>query len=174
MRTVNILQGRRVRLTAVQLLDLREMVKWYEDAGFLRLFDATPAYPRTEASLREQLEEQQKRQNGFVFAARLLEDDRLIGKAELRRIEWNNAKSRQESCAVTDRFFLRIFKIIEMKRKDALGIQLVEFTKLTTPAVKMGCIDRQADVIAVCFLDDIESGTRCAYTAPPKTQELKR
>ena len=43
----NLLRGQKVRLTAVTKEDLLTITRWYEDAGFGRLFDALPAVPKT-------------------------------------------------------------------------------------------------------------------------------
>ena len=73
--------------------DLPAIARWYNDAGFMRLWDARPAYPKTEEVLKEELEEGRKSQNMFAFAARLLEDDRLIGYLELDGILWTHGVS---------------------------------------------------------------------------------
>lgn len=86
----NLLQGSKVRLTALSAGDLATLARWYQDAGFLRLFDARPAYPRDEAALARWLEEQHKDPNTFIFAVRLLDSDELVGYVVLDGIEWSN------------------------------------------------------------------------------------
>ena len=59
MNSTNPFRGIRIRLTALTPADLPTMVCWYEDAGFLRLSDARPARPKSEAELARWLEELQ-------------------------------------------------------------------------------------------------------------------
>jgi RimJ/RimL family protein N-acetyltransferase len=54
----------------------------------LRRYDATPAYPKTEAALREWLQERQKDRTAFLFAIRLIEGGELIGYVEIEGILW--------------------------------------------------------------------------------------
>jgi len=84
----NLLAGTVLRLTALRPADLPIMAAWYNDAGFLRLYDARPAYPKSEETLREELDEGRKKSDAFVFAARLLDGDELIGFVELDGILW--------------------------------------------------------------------------------------
>jgi len=66
----NLLQGSRVRLTALTSDDLPTTAGWYQDAGFARLFDARPAAPKTIGALDNWLDEYSRATNGFVFAIR--------------------------------------------------------------------------------------------------------
>ena len=84
----NMLQGPRVRLTALTSGDLSSMVRWHEDAEFLRLYDARPARPKSEAELARWLEELHSDKNTFTFAIRLPDRDDLIGTVELDGILW--------------------------------------------------------------------------------------
>ena len=83
-----LLEGKRVRLAALRPEDLSTVAHWFENDEFFRLFDARPAYPRTEADLKEWLEEQRKSSEAFVFAIRLVETDALIGYLEIDGILW--------------------------------------------------------------------------------------
>ena len=83
-----LLHGSRVRLTALTSDDLPAIARWYEDAEFLRLYDARPAVPRTEAELARHLEEMRKSENDFAFAVRPLDGDELIGTLELDGVLW--------------------------------------------------------------------------------------
>jgi RimJ/RimL family protein N-acetyltransferase len=85
----NLFAGTHVRLTAFEPRDLPALARWYQDAGFLRLFDADPCEPKTEAQLAGYLEEQHKSKTGFVFAIRFLNRDDLIGYIELDGIVWS-------------------------------------------------------------------------------------
>lgn len=86
----NILHGERVRLTAVDKDDLPAIGRWFEDAGFARLFDAMPAAPKSQAELSRWLEDMQKDKNGFLFAIRPVDGQALLGYAELDGILWSN------------------------------------------------------------------------------------
>ena len=56
MLTKNILHGPRIRLTAVAKADLPTISVWYEDSAYSRMFDATPAVPKSQAQLEQWLE----------------------------------------------------------------------------------------------------------------------
>lgn len=86
----NILQGERIRLTAVSKEDLSTIARWYEDASFARLFDATPAAPRNKSQWTKWLEEQQDADDGFLFAIREINAGALIGYLELDGILWTH------------------------------------------------------------------------------------
>jgi len=90
MLQANLLRGDRVRLTAVDKRDLAAMAQWWADADFLRLYDAVPAYPKTEAQLAQRIEEGQKGDQVFLFGIRLLASDELIGLLELDGILWTH------------------------------------------------------------------------------------
>lgn len=84
----NILRGERVRLTALGANDLPLLAAWQQDAEFLRLLDAMPAHPRSEAQLAEWLEHEQKSPTDFPFGIRRLDDDALIGYVTVGEILW--------------------------------------------------------------------------------------
>ena len=90
MTATKLLAGPHVRLTALAPADLPAIARWYQDAEFLRLFDAVPAYPRTEQALQGWLEERHKAQNDFLFGVRLREGDDLVGMVELDGILWTH------------------------------------------------------------------------------------
>lgn len=89
----NILHGTRVRLTALHVDDLPALVRWHEDAEFMRLYDARPAHPRTETELDQWLKELHKDKNTCAFAIRPLDGDDLIGTIELDGILWPHGVS---------------------------------------------------------------------------------
>jgi len=84
-----LLVGQNIRLAALEPEDLPILARWYQDAEFLRLFDAVPAAPRTHSALQEWLEERRRARDSFVFGVRLLAGDELIGIVELDGILWN-------------------------------------------------------------------------------------
>ncbi len=68
--------------------------KWTHDSEFMRMFEIDPARPMSAAMLKKKYEKLEKEieedKNVFYFAIRAKEDDRLIGKAVINRIEWSN------------------------------------------------------------------------------------
>lgn len=68
--------------------------KWTHDSDFMRLYSIDPARPMSPAMVKKQYEKLEKEieesKNAFYFAIRAREDDRLIGKAAIRFIEWSN------------------------------------------------------------------------------------
>ena len=85
----NLWRGEVIRLTAITKEDYPALARWYQDAGFLRLWNADPAKPQTEAEIGKWLEEEAKKQNTFHFAIRPLAGDELLGLLELDSILWN-------------------------------------------------------------------------------------
>lgn len=90
MNRTNILRGEKVQLTALRAQDGDTIAEWYQDAAFLRYFDSEPAYPKTEKQLAANFEEEQKRSDGFLFAVRLLDSDRIIGILQFDGVAWTH------------------------------------------------------------------------------------
>jgi len=67
---------------------------WTHDSDFMRMMDVTPARPMSAAMVKKQYEKLEKQmdenKNQYYFTIRAREDDRLIGKAVIQRIEWSN------------------------------------------------------------------------------------
>ena len=90
----NIRHGPRVRLAALESADLPTIARWYEDAESLRLYDACPALPKSEAQLTHWLEERQKATDTFAFAIRPVDSphpangEPLLGIVELDEVLW--------------------------------------------------------------------------------------
>lgn len=85
-----MLKGKKVRLTAIKETDLPVIAKWFENAEFLRLYDAVPAMPRTEQSFKSWTEREDSNNQEFRFAIRPINDDTIIGFMELDGILWNH------------------------------------------------------------------------------------
>jgi RimJ/RimL family protein N-acetyltransferase len=68
--------------------------KWTHDSEFMRMYQIEPARPMSVAMVKKAYEKLEKEieeeKNMFFFAIRTREDDRLIGKALVHRIEWSN------------------------------------------------------------------------------------
>ena len=75
---------------AVSKEDLSTIAHWYEDAGFARLFDATPVAPRNKSQWTKWLEDQQDANDGFLFAIRETNAEAIIGYLELDGILWTH------------------------------------------------------------------------------------
>lgn len=87
----NLFYGERVRLTALRADDTQTVMGWYDDGDFARMFDSSPAYPRSEQSIRRWLDDAGKsRDNAYAFAIRLLYSDDMIGYIDISDIMWNN------------------------------------------------------------------------------------
>ncbi|MHC4216146.1 MAG: GNAT family N-acetyltransferase, partial [Planctomycetota bacterium] len=83
MNISNMLQGEKIRLTAVTNEDVAAIVSWYEDTGFSRMFDATPARPRSKDFWLNWLRDQEKKSENFLFAIRPRNSSALIGYVQL-------------------------------------------------------------------------------------------
>jgi RimJ/RimL family protein N-acetyltransferase len=67
--------------------------RWTHDASFMRLYDLEPARPMSAAIVKKQYEKLEKRMEDrtfYHFMIRSRSDDRLIGRCDIRRIEWAN------------------------------------------------------------------------------------
>ncbi len=93
MASPTLLCGSRVRLTALTQIDLPTVTQWYQNPEFSRLFDALPAYPKTEPVLAQWLTNTHQATDTFLFAIRPLDDDVLIGYVELDGILWTHRVS---------------------------------------------------------------------------------
>lgn len=85
----NLLFGHAVRLDALEETDVPTVARW-ETGPFLRLYDARPAMPRSEAEVAEWLDDVRQSERTLAFAIRALEDDRLLGTLELDSILWTH------------------------------------------------------------------------------------
>ncbi|MDL1910723.1 GNAT family N-acetyltransferase [Chloroflexi bacterium CFX6] len=68
--------------------------RWTHDSDFMRMYETNPARPMSAAMVKKNYEKLEKEieenKNVYYFAIRAREDDRLIGKAIINRIEWSN------------------------------------------------------------------------------------
>ncbi|MDZ5473606.1 GNAT family protein [Bacillus sp. 31A1R] len=89
MTTINkkLFHGDKVKLTGIREEDASIMVKWGEDAEYLRNVDTDMALPKS----KEDFEGEGKpSHNSVYFRMRTIEEDELIGFAAIHGIEWNN------------------------------------------------------------------------------------
>jgi RimJ/RimL family protein N-acetyltransferase len=68
--------------------------RWTHDAQFMRLLSSDPALPQSPSQLKkryEKIEKEQEEKNAlYYFTIRMKADDRLIGFAQIRWIDWTN------------------------------------------------------------------------------------
>lgn len=86
----NLFIGERVRLTALRPGDAQTLAHWYEDGDFSRLFDAHPAYPKTESTLVKWMDSADRDRDAVALAIRLLYSDDLLGYVEIDGIQWTH------------------------------------------------------------------------------------
>jgi RimJ/RimL family protein N-acetyltransferase len=69
--------------------------RWTHNAEFMRMYDVNPARPLAAVMVKKQYEKLEKKmeeeRNLYHFMIRAKADDRLIGTAEIQRIEWTNS-----------------------------------------------------------------------------------
>ncbi|MEP7292326.1 MAG: GNAT family protein [Chloroflexota bacterium] len=90
MTSMNLFYGERVRLTSVFPSDAQTIARWYEDGEFSRLFDASPAYPKSENSVHKWMDGNERDRDSFTLAMRLLYSDDLIGYVQIDGIQWTH------------------------------------------------------------------------------------
>jgi len=90
-----LFEGQDVRLGPIDYEKDPEIEsKWTHDSDFMRMYATDPTRPMSAAMVKKQYEKLEKEieeeKNMYYFAIRAREDDRLIGKAMIHRIEWSN------------------------------------------------------------------------------------
>lgn len=90
-----LFEGRDIRFGPIDYeKDPQIESKWTHDSDFMRLYGIDPARPMSPAMVKKKYEKLEKEieesKNIFYFTIRACEDDRLIGKAIISRIEWSN------------------------------------------------------------------------------------
>ena len=88
MTPTRLLHGAKVRLTALCEDDAAAIACWDEDTQFLRLYDARPARPRSEAEIAQRLNKMRDNERTIAFGIRPSNTDELIGTLELDGILW--------------------------------------------------------------------------------------
>ena len=90
MTVSNLFYGERVRLTALYPSDAQTISRWYEDGEFSRLFDANPAYPKSENAVHKWLESNERDRDSYALAIRMLYSDDLVGYVQIDGIQWSH------------------------------------------------------------------------------------
>ena len=70
--------------------DAQTLARWYEDGEFSRLFDASPAYPKTESALIKWMDSADRDRDVFALGIRLIFGDELLGYVEIEGIQWTH------------------------------------------------------------------------------------
>lgn len=86
----DLLKGNNIKLAAFKDSDLPILEQWYNDIGFLRVYDMISAFPRTAEELSPMIKSIRESSNRFIFSVRSLDDDKLIGVTGFEDILWNN------------------------------------------------------------------------------------
>jgi RimJ/RimL family protein N-acetyltransferase len=82
MMDTALFHGELVRLVAPDPdneSDMETQARWWRDSEFQRLLDTDPAMLHTAKSMKEELEKELVKEDGFFFFIRRLSDDRLLG-----------------------------------------------------------------------------------------------
>ncbi len=86
-----LFEGERVRLAPRDPEHDPEIEsQWAHDPAYLHMVEPGPAVPHSPQFVKKRYEEEMKDKRHFVFALRTRADDRLIGFAGLRWVEWTH------------------------------------------------------------------------------------
>jgi RimJ/RimL family protein N-acetyltransferase len=129
--------GDRVKLTAPREDDVEIMVKWGEDAEYLRNVDTDMALPKTKEDWAE--EGSTGSNTSVYFRLRTIEQDELIGFAVIHSIEWNNragvlaigigqAQHRTKGYG-TDALKLILRYAFHELNLDRVGLEVIDYNK---------------------------------------------
>ncbi|QPC84213.1 GNAT family N-acetyltransferase [Phototrophicus methaneseepsis] len=90
MQPGDLFRGLHIRLTALGPEDIPVITSWYHDSHFVRLYEAKPAFPRSQRHWQRWWENDDKENDIYKFAIRPLDSDRLIGLIDLDGIIWSH------------------------------------------------------------------------------------
>ena len=90
MTLTSLLEGSRVKLVSLNAADTALVARWQQDSSYLRLLDASVAYPKSETQVGEWIREGQRGREHFLFGIRVLLNDDLIGFLELGDVLWTH------------------------------------------------------------------------------------
>lgn len=85
-----LLVGEKIRLSSLKEEHLSTFEAWYNDTGFLRLYDVVAAFPKSKLQLQEMLLDTQNLSDKYIFAVKTIEEDKFIGVTGFENILWNN------------------------------------------------------------------------------------
>lgn len=85
-----LLEGKRVRLSAIEKDDITEFTKWYNDTSFMRNYDVISAVPLSSEEIEEMIKDIRGSKDKNIFAIRNIESGEFIGVTGFENILWNN------------------------------------------------------------------------------------
>lgn len=85
-----LLIGEKIRLSSLKEEHLPIFEAWYNDTGFLRLYDVVAAFPKSKLQLQEMLLDTQNSSDKYIFAVKTIEENKFIGVTGFENILWNN------------------------------------------------------------------------------------
>jgi RimJ/RimL family protein N-acetyltransferase len=88
-----LFEGEKVRFAAFDAdKDPEEFSKWTHDPEYMRMLEAEPARPLSPFHIKKKFEEMEKDAHNdfYYFVIRSKDDDRTLGFAHIRWIEWNH------------------------------------------------------------------------------------
>jgi RimJ/RimL family protein N-acetyltransferase len=88
-----LLVGKNVQLTSFKEEYLPTLESWYNDTGFLRLYDVVSTFPQSQAQLKEMLLDTRRSRDRYIFAIRIIKEDKFIGVTGFENILWNNGNA---------------------------------------------------------------------------------
>lgn len=123
--------------------------RWTHNSEFMRLMEMGPARPMSAAMIKKQYEKLEKQieedKNMYYFTIRAREDDRLIGKASIERIEWSNGNA-----------FLRVGIGAAEDRRKGFGTQalnmLLRFAFAELNLFRLGAVVPEYNAGAIALL----------------------
>ena len=75
----NLLQGKRIKLTAIEKKDIPKFTEWYNDTNFMRHYDVISAVPKTTEEVEKIVYEVTNSNEQYIFAIRDIESGEFIG-----------------------------------------------------------------------------------------------
>jgi RimJ/RimL family protein N-acetyltransferase len=84
-----ILTGKHLHLTSLTAEDADIIAGWYENEDFARSLMGSPDIIQTRESIYARIQQTQKSQGLFIFGARTLDNQELVGLLDIDRIFWH-------------------------------------------------------------------------------------
>jgi RimJ/RimL family protein N-acetyltransferase len=94
--TQQLFEGDQIRFVAFDAdRDAEAFSRWTHDLEYLRLTGTEPLRPHSPFQVKKAFEEREKEtgRSRFYFVIRSKQDERTIGWAEIRRVEWNHGNA---------------------------------------------------------------------------------
>lgn len=85
-----LLEGKNVKLTAIEKDDIEKFTNWYNDTSFMRYYDIEGAVPKGSREVTNIVEDVEQSDDKYIFAVRNIEDNEFIGVTGFENILWNN------------------------------------------------------------------------------------